>query len=104
MDKQKIKFALQEIVKDDISNIVNKFLQLETFNFLDLCWWVDPDNSWTNNKKDAEHLLKILEQEQCCERISGKGGGGLAYKITNDFITVLNEIERIEEILRFTKE
>jgi len=99
MNKQKVKFALYSI-NDDILNVTDKFLRLEIFSFHDLCWWVNPDNHWVNNKNKAEKLLKILEQEECCERISARNRNGLAYKITDDFILLLNEIERIEEILR----
>jgi len=98
MNKNRVKNALYTI-NDDILNVIDKFLRLKIFSFRDLCWWVDPDDEWWNNKIQAEKLLRILEQEECCERISAKGPDGLAYKITENFVFLLNEIERIEEIL-----
>lgn len=104
MDKLKIKFALQEM-NDDILKIVDKFLRTDLISFKDLRWWWDPDRREFNNKKEADALLILLINEKCLVRAKKVYGRGLkGYKKTEEFIELLNEIDRIESLLRINNE
>lgn len=96
MNKIKVKFALLAI-EDNIFNIVEKFLTIEYFSLLDLCWWYNPHLFWKDNRLKAKKLLRILRQEECCRQCTALKGNG--YEKTEEFIELLYEIEKIESYI-----
>lgn len=96
MNKNKVKWTLGA-AGERISILADKFLDAKCFSMLDLYWWWDPNTSWSINKKPVEKAFNILYAEGCLQRIEVVGG--LAYVCTEEFIELLLDIQRIEEIL-----
>lgn len=96
MNKNKIKLVLHS-AEGNVCRIVDKLLEAEIFNFLDFCWWWNPDINWWSNKKYAKIALKILVKEKCCVKI--RKSRGICFRKTKLFVDLLYEILRIEEVI-----
>lgn len=97
MDKNRVKLAIWS-AEDDVCVVINKFLDADRFSFLDLCWWWNPNRSWHHNKKYANKILSVLIEEKCCEPVGKRGG--YDYRKTEEFVELLWEMLRVEELTR----
>lgn len=77
--------------------LLDKFLDADLFNARDLYWWWDPNQYWTCNRKYVDKALKILTDEKCLIRIDMRIGQ--SYKKTPEFVDLLLQMRRIEELL-----
>jgi len=99
MNEEKVKLALHSAIDDRIS-IIKKFLNPdnEIFSLWDLCYWWDPDSSWSHNKQFAKPVLDILIQENCCDTIGKLGGQG--YRKKPLFVDLLQKMLQEEIYLK----
>ena len=98
MNENRVKLVLRS-AEENISVLINKFLDAETLSALDLYWWWDPSQNWWVNKKYVNRALKILVEEQCLKRISTIGRDGIGYRKTEEFVNLLQKILQIEDLL-----
>lgn len=89
----KIRFALQA-AGEQINVFAEKFIQAETFCYMDVYWWYDSDVHWSVNIGAVHDLIKLLIKEKCLERV-----GRDMYKKTKKFRCILERIVSVEEIL-----
>ncbi len=96
MNKNLVKSVLHS-ANTNTKRLLDKFLSADKFNLMDIYWWWDPNRGWWVNRLGGDRALKILVQEGCVTRTLGYG---CCYQKTSAFVVLLNEMLRIEEILK----
>jgi len=96
MNKNLVKAALHS-ANTNTRELLDKFLDADKFNLMDIYWWWDPNQGWYINKVYATRALKVLKKEGCITRVLGYG---CCYQKTSAFVDLLNEMVRLEELLK----